>query len=191
MIKGVVFDCFGVLYGGSFSILLDMCPAENRQELINLNKENDYGYIGADDYAIGVASLIGRTAEEVKSIFAQKHVRNQRMFEYVKELRIRGYKTALLTNAGRDMPGALFSAQELKGMFDAYLISSQMRLVKPHPGAFMFIAEKLGLATGKCVMVDDTEANIEGADAAGMPGVWFTTADEAIQHIEARLSLCD
>jgi len=189
MIKGVVFDCFGVLYGGSFSVLLDMCPAENQQELINLNKENDYGYIAADDYAVGVASLIGRTTEEVKSIFAQKHVRNQRMFEYVKELRIRGFKTALLTNAGRDMPGALFSAQELNGMFDAYLISSQMRLVKPHPGAFLFIAEKLGLTTGECVMVDDTEANIEGADAAGMPGVWFTNTDATIQQIEARLEL--
>ena len=191
MIKGVVFDCFGVLYGGSFSLLLDMCPPENRQELIDLNKENDYGYITADDYAVGVARLVGRTADEVRAIFAQKHVRNQRMFEYVKELRIRGYKTALLTNAGRDMPSALFSAQELKGMFDAYLVSSQMRLVKPHPGAFSFIAEKLGLETGECVMVDDTEANIEGADAAGMPGVWFTTTDEAVAHIEAYLSLRD
>jgi HAD superfamily hydrolase (TIGR01509 family) len=191
MIKGVVFDCFGVLYGRSFPILLDMCPPENRQELIDLNAENDYGYISADDYAIGVASIIGRTADEVKSIFAQKHVRNQRMFEYVKELRIRGFKTALLTNAGRDMPGALFSAQDLKGMFDAYLVSSQMRLVKPHPGAFSFIAEKLGLETGECVMVDDTEANIEGADAAGMPGVWFTTADESIARIEACISIRD
>ncbi len=187
MIKGVIFDCFGVLYGGSFSILLDMCPVENQQDLIDLNKENDYGYLDADDYAAGVANLVGRTADEVKSIFAQKHVRNQRMFEYVKELRIRGFKTALLTNAGRDMPGALFSAQELKGMFDAYLVSSQMRLVKPHPGAFLFIAEKLGLATDECVMVDDTETNIEGADAAGMPGVWFAGADDAIIQIEEHL----
>lgn len=188
MIKGVVFDCFGVLYGGSLSVLLDLCPPENLQKLIDLSKENDYGYLSADDFAVGVASLVGQTVDEVKDIFARQRVRNPRMFDYVKELRIRGYKTALLTNAGRDMPGSLFSDQELKGMFDAYLVSSQMRLVKPHPGAFSFIAEKLGLETGECVMVDDTEANIEGADAAGMPGVLFTTTDTAIAHVESHLS---
>jgi HAD superfamily hydrolase (TIGR01509 family) len=186
MIKGVIFDCFGVLYGRSYPMLLEMCPAEHREELIDLNKENDHGYISAEDYAIGVASLIGRTADEVKDIFTQRHIRNQRMVEYVKALRVRGLKTALLTNAGRDMPGALFTHEELEGgLFDAYVVSSLDNVVKPGVEAYELIASKLDLTPGECVMVDDTEANIEGADAAGMSGLWFTDTEGTITRIDA------
>ncbi len=189
MIKGIVFDCFGVLYGGSLLTLLGMCPAERRQELIDLNTRNDYGYLTSDEYAEGVAEIIGTTPDEARSIFKQKRVRDQPMFDYIYRLRERGLKTAMLTNAGMDMPRALFSEDELNGgLFDVYLVSSQMGLIKPDLEAFKMIADKLGLSPDECLMIDDTESNIRGADAAGMPGVWFTDAATAMTHIEEHLA---
>lgn len=46
MIRGILFDCFGVLYGGSLETLASMAPTERRQEIHDINSAKDYGYIG-------------------------------------------------------------------------------------------------------------------------------------------------
>jgi len=43
MIRAVIFDCFGVLYGGSIEVLMAQCPPDRRAELEDINKQSDYG----------------------------------------------------------------------------------------------------------------------------------------------------
>ena len=47
---------------------------------------------------------------------------------------------------------------------------------KPEPEAYLGPARTLGLAPSECLFVDDRPVNVEGAIAAGMPGVVFTDA---------------
>lgn len=188
MVKAVVFDCFGVLYGSSMWAQLDMCPPERRQELIDNNKQNDYGYLTVEDYTNNTASILGIAPAEVTELLRKRHVRNERMFDMIRELRREGVKTALLSNAGRDMPGALFGNEELNGeLFDTYMVSSEVGIAKPNPEIFMLIAEKLGVPAGDCIMIDDTPENCEGAEVAGMQSVQHVTNEETVRVLTKAL----
>lgn len=183
MIKAVIFDCFGVLYGSSMWAQLAVCPPEKRQELLDNSKRNDYGYLSAEEYIDSTAQILGMSRNDLIAMFRERHVRNQPMFDMILTLRKAGLKTALLTNAGRDMPGALFSEEDLRTLFDTFIVSSDYRIVKPNPVIFEQIAEKLGVATGECVMIDDTPENCEGAEVAGMLSVQFITNDATVKSL--------
>ena len=188
MIKAVVFDCFGVLYGGSLWAQLEICPPERHKELIDNNKLNDYGYLTTDEYVANVARILNLSTEQVMAMLRNRHVRNQSLFDMIADLRGRGIKAGLLTNAGRDMPGALFTQEELDGgIFDAYIVSSDLGLVKPNPAIFELMADKLGVATGDCVMIDDTPENCEGAEVAGMQSIQYVTSKTTVESLKKLL----
>lgn len=172
-VKGIIFDCFGVLYVGSLQMLYDITPEARWPELHDLNVGSDYGYIDADEYAEALADITGRTKQEVIELRMRKHVRNDAMVAYVRELH-KTYKVGLLSNVGPDLIERLFTEGERAELFDCVVLSSAEGLVKPNPHIFELAAERLGLEPGECVMIDDLEKNIEGADAAGMRGVVFT-----------------
>lgn len=184
MVKAVIFDCFGVLYGSSMWAQLELCPPDKRQELIDNNKQNDYGYLSVDEYNTNIGRLLGLTPEGVVAMMREKHVRNQPMFDMIASLRQQGIKTALLSNAGRDMPGSLFSDEELHGaVFDTYGVSSELGIAKPNPAIFAMIAERIGVSTGECVMIDDTPENCEGAEVAGMLSIQHVTNAETFNSL--------
>lgn len=188
MIKAVVFDCFGVLYGSSMWAQLALCPPERRQDLIDNNKQNDYGFLTVEQYVTNTAEILGISPNRVATMLRDIHVRNQPMFDFIGELRRMGVKTALLTNAGRDLPARLFTEEELHGaVFDAYLVSSEYGIVKPNPAIFELIAGKLGVPVGECVMLDDTPENCEGAEVAGMQSIQHVTNQVTIESLRKLL----
>ncbi len=176
VIKGLIFDCFGVLYVGSLQMLYDITPKDRWRELHDLNVGSDYGYIGADEYAEALASITGRSKTDIIELRAREHTRNEPVVDYLRELK-KHYKVAMLSNVGPELVERLFSEQERSELFDAIVLSYTEGLVKPNPAIFTLTAERLGLTAGECVMIDDLEKNIEGADAAGMPGIVYTNLD--------------
>lgn len=182
--KAVIFDCFGVLYGGSLFALLNMATPEKRNDIVDLNRQNDYGFLSFQAHAQGMADLLGKSTDEIYEVFKQKRVRNQPLFDFINEIKSPDVKIGLLTNAGLDMPKVLFSEQELNGgVFDAYIVSSECGIVKPNPDIYKLLAEKLGVPEGDCLMVDDAFENCHGAEAAGMQSVWYADNDTARRHI--------
>jgi beta-phosphoglucomutase len=56
----------------------------------------------------------------------------------------------------------------LSGRFDAVADGTDITLSKPDPEVFLVAAAKLGVSPGDCVVVEDAEAGLEAALAAGM-----------------------
>ncbi len=179
MIRGIIFDCFGVLYEGSLSTLTNLCPPDKQQELRDANKSADYGYIEQDEYEKIVGELIGKTAPEVRDIRRQKHIRNNELIDFAFSLKSQ-YKVGMLSNVSRGGLDGLFSDKELNDDFDTVVMSWEVGLTKPHPEIFMIAAEKLGLRPEECVMIDDLITNCEGASVVGM---------KPIQHISNKLTI--
>lgn len=175
-IKGIIFDCFGVLYVGSLQMLYDITPKDKWEQLHDLNVGSDYGYIDQNQYATSLAEITGRTPEEVIELRSREHVRNDAVVEYVRELK-KTYKIAMLSNVGPNLIERLFTEAERAELFDTVVLSSTEGIVKPHPEIFRLTAERLGFDPGECLMIDDLEKNIEGADAAGMRGIVFVNLD--------------
>ncbi|MNX51157.1 Fructose-1-phosphate phosphatase YqaB [compost metagenome] len=183
MIRALIFDCFGVLYHGSLGHLRELLPADRRQDLMDLNKCSDYGYISRQEYLDGAADILGMSPAELESITAQQHIRNEQLVEYLRSVKDR-YKIGLLSNVGSDTMDSLFSPAEQAELFDTVVLSSDIGMTKPSPDIFEFAAHRLGVQPEECLMIDDLLGNIQGAERAGMKGVVYSTFEQATSSIE-------
>lgn len=179
MIRGIIFDCFGVLYDGSLGTLISLCPPDRLDDLRDANKSADYGYLEQDEYEELVGEILGRPAAEIHELRRREHIRNQDLMEFTASLRLK-YKVGMLSNVARGGFKGLFTDEELREKFDAIVMSWETGLTKPHPEIFKIAAERLGLKPEECVMIDDLIANCDGARVVGM---------EAIQHVSNQLTI--
>jgi putative hydrolase of the HAD superfamily len=115
---------------------------------------------------------------------------NQRMIDFIGEQRLRGLRTALLTNNVREWE-PLWRAMlpELDEIFEIVVDSAFVGMRKPEPGIYELTVERLGggLTVEECLFVDDIELNCEAARELGMTAVWFVDAEQAIAQIESVL----
>lgn len=97
-------------------------------------------------------------------------------------LRIRGYRTAVVTNA--IFPAALFEPKVnelgLAGYIDVFVSSADVGLAKPNPSPYLRALSELGLEPHEALFVGDTAAtDIAGARATGMRAVLLERTDRA------------
>lgn len=182
MIRAVIFDCFGVLSEGSLSYLADLASPENREAVYDATRSADYGFISHTEYLQTVAELIGRATGDVSRIIKEKHVRNEPLVEYVRLLK-KDYKTALLSNVGHSVIDKLFTPSELAELFDVMVLSSDVGMAKPSREIYELTASRLGMPPEECLMIDDIDRNINGAELAGMRGVLYASFNQAVADI--------
>lgn len=72
------------------------------------------------------------------------------------------------------------------GEFDELVDGRRDGVMKPDPGAYRLIAERLGVAPEDCVFVDDQPVNLAGADAVGMRSVHLDPVHPETGFAEAR-----
>jgi len=96
-------------------------------------------------------------------------------------------RVAMLT----DNPALLLDAiprrfPALVSRFDPMLFSFQLGVLKPSPDAFAMALARLEVLADQVLFIDDTLANVEGARAAGIEAVHFTSAAALRPELEAR-----
>jgi putative hydrolase of the HAD superfamily len=85
-------------------------------------------------------------------------------------------RVALFSNASTRLEADLESCG-LDREFDVIFNSARLGVSKPDPEAFRTVARALRTTPERCLFVDDTLANVEGARAAGMQAESFTDLD--------------
>ncbi|HEV7845996.1 MAG TPA: HAD family phosphatase [Thermoleophilaceae bacterium] len=123
-------------------------------------------------------------------LFLERLEPNEPMIRFVRDLRERGLRTALLTNNVREWE-PLWRAKlpELDELFEVVVDSAFVGLRKPDPAIYRLTLERLGgVAPERCVFVDDLDVNCDAARALGMAGVRFESAEQAIPEIESALA---
>ena len=188
MIRGIIFDCFGVLYRGSLTHLSELAAPSDQQAVYDLSHASDYGFINHDDYFRQLGALVNKPAREVEDIIRQRHIRNDEMIDLVRELR-RTHKVALLSNVGQGVIDELFSPDERHELFDAVVLSSDIGMVKPHPEIYEYAVGQLSLPAEDCLMIDDLPVNIEGARQVGMQGIVCESVVQLRKDLKQYLSI--
>jgi putative hydrolase of the HAD superfamily len=122
-----------------------------------------------------------------ESYFEHLHP-NERMIEYMRELRSRGYKLAICTNNVREWERLWRAKLPVDEIFDVVVDSGFVGIRKPEPEIYQLTLERLGVGAESALMVDDIELNCDAARALGMQAVWFRDSEQAISEIEAALS---
>jgi putative hydrolase of the HAD superfamily len=125
----------------------------------------------------------------LRALYFERLDPNRAMIDFVRGLRGRGVRTALLTNNVREWE-PLWRAKlpEVDELFEVVVDSAFVGLRKPDNAIFELTLERLGgVAPERCVFVDDLDVNCEAARGLGMAAVRFENAEQAIPEIEAFL----
>jgi putative hydrolase of the HAD superfamily len=112
---------------------------------------------------------------------------NERLIEYMRELRGRGYKLAICTNNVREWESRWRSKLPVDEIFDVVVDSAFVGARKPEPRIYELTLERLGVAAGAALLVDDIELNCTAARELGISAVWFRSTEQAIAEIEQAL----
>ncbi len=187
MIRGIIFDCFGVLIGSSYDIFLARCPDDRKQELSDYNYQYDNGHIDHDQYVAGISRCVGVSEGEVRTSMQQFHVRNKALVEQIRELRIH-YTLAMLSNVGPGVMDDLFAPEERGELFDTVVLSYQEGFAKPEKEIYLRTAERMKLLPEECVMIDDREAFCEGARGAGMQAIQHSSNERTLSQLHELLN---
>jgi putative hydrolase of the HAD superfamily len=116
------------------------------------------------------------------------HLRpNDPMIAYMRELRGRGLRMALLTNNVREWePQWRGKLPDIDEIFEVVVDSAFVGMRKPDPAIYALTLERLGdgLVPEDCVFVDDTDVNCDTAAELGMRVVRFRDAEQAVAELE-------
>ena len=125
----------------------------------------------------------------LRALYFERIEPNRAMIDFVRGLRGRGVRSALLTNNVREWE-PLWRAKlpEIDELFEVVVDSAFVGLRKPDNAIYELTLERLGgVAAERCVFVDDLDVNCDAARGLGMAAVRFESAEQAIPEIEAFL----
>jgi epoxide hydrolase-like predicted phosphatase len=125
----------------------------------------------------------------LRALYFERIDPNAEMIGFVRQLRGRGVRAALLTNNVREWePLWRSKLPEIDELFELVVDSAFVGLRKPDPAIFNLTLDRLGgVEPGRCVFVDDLDVNCDAARALGVAAVRFETAAQAIPKIESAL----
>jgi putative hydrolase of the HAD superfamily len=116
------------------------------------------------------------------------HLRpNEAMIGFLRELRDRGYRLAMLTNNVREWEPRWRAMLPVDELFEVVVDSAFVGLRKPDPAIYRLTCERLGVDPERCLFVDDVEANCAAAVELGMAAVVFRDSAQAIAEMRAAL----
>ena len=101
----------------------------------------------------------------------------------VRWLKEKKIPVALLTNAVPEFRSVIEQTVPIYELFDVIVDSSEVGYRKPNPEIYQLTADRLGVSAGKCLMVDDLEHNVSGAERIGMTGLLFEDATQTSLEI--------
>lgn len=197
MIKNIVFDMGNVLLWFDRDRFLDAVGAEGEDRKILMNNvylsvewaRMDRGSMTEAEAAASMCTHVPERLHGKVHLLVDQWDRPiypvEGMAQLVRDLKAAGYGIYLLSNASYRqheywprVPGS--------ECFDGTLISADVKLVKPQREIYDLLCSNFSLKPEECVFIDDSAANIEGAEIAGISGIVFHgEADEAREKLRA------
>lgn len=186
-IKAVIFDCFGVLIP-SHRVQLHKKYPNLSDELTTVEHQSDLGFITRQTFTDSVSKLVNIPTKDVMPRYYNSTKYNNSSIRLAYHLKSSGkYKIGLLSNIGHGWLDDFLSEMKKMDLFDTVVLSSDVGILKPDPRIFELVAQKLGVSTSDCVMIDDVKDNIDGAISSGMKGIVFTSVDQTKHDLELLL----
>jgi len=143
----------------------------------------DQGLLTAEEYWQGFARDAGvrvdaTLIETLRSWDTEMWSRiNVEMADWVERLKAKGVTMALLSNMPHDMAAHARRNFAWLAHFDHQILSCEVRLIKPDPAIFAHSLQRVGEKPEETLFVDDRDANIEAARAAGMRAIRYESTE--------------
>jgi putative hydrolase of the HAD superfamily len=161
------------------------------QEMYWRNREAyDLDALDTDAYwrEIGRAAGAALSPEQVQSLAlldGQLWGRSNRaMMEWVRVLRARGLKTAILSNMSRGVGDYLHRTSDWGELFHHLCFSGELKIGKPQPEIYRHCLQALGEPAPQALFLDDREINVTAARSVGMHGIVFSSVEQLAADLE-------
>ena len=188
-IKAIIFDFGGVLVDWNPHNLYRHFFDESRKideflseiQFSEWNLQQDKGR----PFAEGVAELSARFPQHASLIRAyHEHWEDSIVgpipgsVEILRALKAAGYGIYGLSNWSAETFPVAYRKYDFFELLDGYIISGDVRLVKPDPAIFELMIEKIGCLARECLLIDDSAKNIEAARQLGFETILFRSSDQ-------------
>ena len=145
--------------------------------------------------ADGIAELAARHPRHGGEI-AASHARWNEMIpgaidgsvKILAELKQRGTPLYALTNWSAETFPIARPRFPFLEWFDGIVVSGEIKMVKPDPAIYRHLLRTHRLEAADCVFIDDSPANVAGAEDVGLKGLRFTSPAQLRRDLE-RLGL--
>lgn len=192
-IEAILFDWGGVLIDNPASGLMAYCAealgvsVDDYQQAHNRHGEPfQKGQIHEEEFWQRVCADLNRPTPEIPSLwgraFRTVYSPRQAVFDWAGRLRKRGYKTALLSNTEAAAMEFFMGLQY--DVFDAAIFSCAEGTFKPERQIYEAAATRLGVATSRCVFIDDKQIFVDGAIETGMKAVLYEDLDQVKRAVK-------
>jgi beta-phosphoglucomutase len=128
------------------------------------------GYRNAD-----VAALDDRKEAAFREILAADFPVMPGATELLRSLRQSGFALAVGSSGPPENVALVLDRLEARPLFGAVVTGTDVTRGKPDPQVFLLAAERLGVAAGRCAVVEDAPPGVEAAHAAGMTSIGFAS----------------
>lgn len=184
--KALLIDFFGVVCSEVAPYWLAKHFSVKRAAEIKMSliRSADVGTITQAAMFEQLSELSNIPAEQIERNFEGLVQLNRDVIDFVAAAR-RFLKIGLVTNSPSPFVRGILDRHRLGILFDAIVISSEIRTAKPDRQIYDVIIAKLDVSPAEVVFVDDNPVNVEKAVELGMGGVVF----ESLDNLRKNLSL--
>jgi epoxide hydrolase-like predicted phosphatase len=152
--------------------------------------ELERGELTEDEFvAIVEEQLDGVTLSGFRDVYFEALRPNEPMIDFMRELRGRGLRMAMLTNNVREWEPLWRAKLPVDEIFELVIDSAFVGMRKPDPAIYRLTLERLGggIEAADCVFLDDLDVNCHAAAELGMRAVQSRDPEQAIAEIEEAL----
>lgn len=185
MIRNIVFDMGNVLIVFDPQYFMDLEGIKDPEDRKLINRElfhntewaqMDLGVLTEETAQPLVLERIpDRLKENVKHLLNNWWKQRsciKGMEDLVKELKSKGYRIYLLSNASASQH-VYWPTFSISKLFDGKMISCDLGIVKPNPEIYRRFTETFYLNPEECLFIDDLPANVAAAVSCGWKGIVF------------------
>jgi HAD superfamily hydrolase (TIGR01509 family) len=147
----------------------------------------DSGLIDASEMVRRIALRTGLTPAQVQAVVdaVPGELQPQAgMVALLERARAAGHRLFFLSNMPAPYATHLEQAYPLTAWFEDGVFSSRVGTGKPGPEIFKLALARFGIEPGHSLFIDDHPANIEAAEALGLPALLFRSADQLAEAFE-------
>ncbi len=157
---------------------------------LDLLTDFDRGAISPGDFYSRVAAAVGSRIGEAEfyAIYNDIFRLNPPALDALKKQKAAGKALLLLSNTDVRRFGYIREAYPEMLIFDDYVLSFELGMVKPEPGIYLEAVRRAGCRPEECVFIDDMPENVEAAIKLGMAGIVYRPETDLAAELE-RLGL--
>lgn len=194
MITTIIFDIGNVLAGFTWKAHYEKFGYEEEmvERIARATVKNpawnefDRGAMSAEEIVQAFVRADPEIEQEIRRVLGDVSTmitRYDYAIPWIQELQGKGYRVLYLSNFSEKAETDCAHALDFIPYMDGGILSYQEKVIKPMPEIYQLLIDRYGLTPEECVFMDDTPANLAGAEKFGIHTIHFQDQAQAIAEL--------